>query len=113
MVTVGVTLLLCLAIFAGCQWRLQSLTAFFAAVAVTLGIWGTTWALRQGYASIPPAFVGLLASAWLGVGGARATWRACAGGTGPQWLWLLGTCLALSPVVILLALWLSRGALHA
>ena len=69
MVAIGITLLFCLAIYAGLCWQLQSHIAYLIAVAGTLAIWGSAFALPPSYATVLPVVLGMLGSVLLGLVG--------------------------------------------
>lgn len=106
MIAIGVVLLLGLAIFAGLYWQLRSVLGYLTAVALTLGLWGAAYGLRQSYAGVLPGLAGMTASLLLGLVGGRAVGRAGSGDDGSRWLWLLGTALVVAPLVAVLCLWL-------
>jgi hypothetical protein len=108
-VVIGVSLLFCVAIYAGLRWRLQSHTAYLIAVAGTLAIWASAFALPPSYFMVLPLVLGMLASVLLGLVGLRAAWVARSMENGLLWLWLLGTTLAVAPLVVVLVRWLRHS----
>lgn len=108
MVAIVITLLLGLAIYAGLRWQVGSPMAFLIAVAGTLAIWGSAFLLQQSYAVVLPLVLGFVASTLLGLAGARAAWRARSAADGSEWLWFLGTALAVAPLLVVLVIWLRH-----
>jgi hypothetical protein len=101
MVAVGMAVLLCLAIWVGATWRLESLKLYFALLAANLLVWSCMAFLLDSYAVILPIILGALASLLLALAGGRAGWRAYAAGDRAQVFWVAGVIVALLPFALL------------
>jgi hypothetical protein len=102
-ITVGVALLLLVAVYAGLRLTFPGVAGYLAAVGVTLAIWGMTWVLRGSYAAALPLILGMAASLFLGIAGFRAAAR-----SGTPLPWVIGAVLALTPLAAVLVRWLTR-----
>jgi len=89
------------AIFAGLTWFLRSMPAFLAGVAVTLAFWAAAFGLPPSYSNALWFLLGLVGSAGCGLTGIVAWWRARRRDAGPEWPWLVGSVLAVLPVILL------------
>jgi hypothetical protein len=107
MITLGLALLLGLTIYIGLRWQLQSLSGYFTAVLAALGLWAGAFTLHT-YTAILPLILGVLASLLLALVGLRSAHRARHGGQGDPRIWILGTCLVLTPFLVVVARWLWR-----
>jgi hypothetical protein len=108
MITLGLALLLGLTVYAGVRWRLQSLSRYFTAVLVALGLWASSFMLRQTYSVIIPLVLGALASVLLALVGLRSAQRAGQEAHGQPGLWLLGIGLVLAPFLVIAVLGFAR-----
>lgn len=108
MITLGIALGLALAIYAGLSWPVRSVTAYFTGVAGTLAVWAAAFGLRQSYTTILLVLLGVIGSVVFGLAGARAWWRARSAADEAHRLWLLGSTLAVTPLVLLAGLWAVR-----
>lgn len=99
-ITLGLALLLGLTIYVGLRWQLQSLAGYFTAVVAALGLWASAFAL-QTYTAILPLVLGALASLLLALVGLRSAQRARQDGHGRPGLWILGTCLVVTPFLVI------------
>ena len=109
MITLGLAFLLGLTIYVGVRWQLQSLTGYFTAVVVALGLWGGAFALRQTYTAILPLLLGASASLLLALVGLRSAQRARQDDHGHPGFWILGICLVMTPFFLVIVVrWLGR-----
>jgi hypothetical protein len=106
-ITLGLVLLLGLTIYVGSRWQLQSLAGYFTAVAAALGLWTSPFLLHS-YTAILPLFLGALTSVLLALVGLRSARRVRQDGHGHAGLWILGTCLVLTPFLVIVGRWLWR-----
>jgi hypothetical protein len=100
-VTFGVAIMVAAAIFVGLTWYLRSLFAFLVGVAVTLVLWVAPFGLQPSYANALWFLLGLVGSAVCGVTGTVTWWRARRLDAGPHWPWLVGSAVAVAPVILL------------
>jgi hypothetical protein len=100
-VTFGVAIIVAAAIYAGLTWYLRSRSAFLVGVALTLAFWGAAFGLPPSYANALWFLLGLVGSGVFGLTGTVAWWRARRLDGETQWAWLVGSALAVAPVILL------------
>jgi hypothetical protein len=106
-ITLGLAFLLGLTIYAGLRWQLRSLAGYFTAVLAALGLWAGAFTL-QTYTAILPLLLGVLASILLALVGLRSAQRTRQDVNGRPGLWILGTCLVVTPFLLMAARWVWR-----
>ena len=107
MITLGLAFLVGLTIYLGLRWQLQSVAGYFTAVLAALGLWAGAFTL-QTYTAVLPLVLGALASLLLALVGLRSAHRARQDGHGHPGTWILGTCLVVTPFLVMVARWLWR-----
>jgi hypothetical protein len=106
-ITLGLAFLLGLTIYVGVRWQLQSLPTYFTGVVAALALWAGAFTL-QTYTAILPLLLGAMGSLLLALVGLRSAQRARQDGHGRPGLWILGTCLVVTPFLVVVARWLWR-----
>jgi hypothetical protein len=107
-ITVGVAIVLVAATCVGLTWHLASRSAFFVGVAITLAFWGAAFGLPPSYTNALWLVLGLVGSAVFWLTGTLAWWRVRTEDRSTQWPWIVGSALAIAPVILLGALYLVR-----
>jgi hypothetical protein len=100
MVSLVTVVLLIAAAYVGLTFYLRSRAAFLAGVAVTLGFWIAPLVLSPSYANALYFILGLIGSVWFGLAGVAAWWRLRKADEARDPLWLVGSGLAIVPVVL-------------
>jgi len=108
MVTFGVVIVLVVGIYAGLTWQLASRSAYLVGVAITLAFWAAAFGLPPAYSNALWFLLGLVGSVVFGLTGPLAWWRVRAEGRTTQWPWLVGSALAIAPVILYGFLYLLR-----
>jgi hypothetical protein len=103
-----VAILVAAAFYAGLTWYLRSRSAFLVGVAVTLALWGAAFGLPPSYSNALWFLLGVVGSVVFGLTGTLAWWRARAADPSSQWPWLVGSAMAVAPVILFGVLQLLR-----
>ena len=100
MVSLVTVVVLIVTAYVGLTFYLRSRAAFLTGVAVTLGFWIAPFVLPPSYANALYFILGLIGSVLFGLAGVAAWWRQRKADEARGAFWLVGSGLAIAPVVL-------------